>query len=303
MDTMTIEVAVIGGSSAGLAAALTLGRCGRQAVVFDGGAPRNKPAAHAQNFFTRDGTPPAELLRIGREQLAPYPSIRLHGDIVAQAEHRPEGFFLTTAAGVNFLARRIILATGVKDQLPDIPGLAALWGGKVFHCPFCHGWEARNVPIALLANGEAAADAATVIWNWNKDMLLCTNGPSTIPAERAAQLQRQGIVLLETPVTSIDDTPDGIRLHFADGTSAEKSVGYIKAPLIFQNGIARQLGCKLTESGSVEVDAMQATSVPGVFAAGDVAHPGMHQVSMAAATGHMAAAACFRGLNMEIFAG
>lgn len=304
MQAIEIEVAVIGGAAAGLAAALTLGRTGRQTVVFDTGRPRNKPAAYAQNFFTRDGTPPAELLRIGREQLAAYPSVQLKSAAVTSAAVAGQAFQLTTDAGEVFRAKRVIIATGVKDHLPPVKGMAELWGSKLFHCPYCHGWEIKDQPIALFANGEMAYEFARTLSNWHADILICTNGPATCTAEAVQQLARNGIVLEETPVEKIEEAHDGILITFTNGTAIRKTAAYVKADkLEFHHELAVQLGCALTEQGSIQIDATYETTVPGVFAAGDVSHPSFHQVSMAATSGHMAAAVCNNGLTKETFEG
>lgn len=294
------EVAIIGGSNAGLAAALTLGRAGRNAIVFDTGKPRNKPAAHAQNFFTRDGTPPAELLRIGREQLVRYPTIQIKEAAITQTAKTDKGFSLQGSNGETYHAQRIIIATGVKDQLPEIPGMAELWGNKVIHCPYCHGWEIKDLPVAVFANGDMAYEAVRTIINWHKDMVICTNGAATIADEARQHLSRHNIPILETPVEKIEDVPGGILITFADGTAIRRSAAYVRAKVVFHNEPAVQLGCELTESGAIKVNEMSETTVPGVFAAGDVTTP-MQQVSMAAATGHLAGAACNNLLTREEF--
>src|SRR5687768_10260342 len=138
------EAAIIGGSSAGLAAALTLGRFGRRTIVLDNGSPRNKPTAHAHNFFTRDGVPPSELLRIAREQLVPYTSVELHNLTISSAEKTEGGFQLTADTGERIQAKKIIITTGVKDTMLPIPGIQELWGKLVIHCPYCDGWEVKG---------------------------------------------------------------------------------------------------------------------------------------------------------------
>ncbi|RPE09292.1 NAD(P)/FAD-dependent oxidoreductase [Chitinophaga lutea] len=300
-QTIDIDVAVVGGSSAGLAAALTLGRCGRKAVIFDTGRPRNKPAAHAQNLFTRDGTPPLELLRIGREQLVPYPSVSIVETAVTSAIAENGLFILHTDTGAAYRAQRVILATGVKDDLPDIPGLAALWGSKLVHCPYCHGWEIKDLPVAVFANGPMAYEFTAVLTNWHPDIILCTNGPAGLTAEQMQQLARNGITVTETPVEKVEETAGGMQISFADGTAVRRSAAYIKSGLIFNNTLAEQLGCELTEKGAVKINHVQETTVPGVFAAGDISSEGAHQVSIAIAGGHMAAGMCNNGLAKAAF--
>ena len=302
MNTATYEAAIIGGSSAGLAAALTLGRFGRRVIVFDSGAPRNKPAAHAHNFFTRDGEPPAELLRIAREQLKPYPSIVLQPLSITGAEKTPDGFQLTGSGGERFATKKLIITTGVKDLLPAIGGMAELWGQSVFHCPYCHGWEVKGEPVAIIANGDNAWHFAQIVSALNKDIAFLTNGPSTLSEEQTGKLRRKGFSIIETPLSAIQKENGGIRIVFADGESIHRTAAYYRGDnLQYHNELARQLGCELSDAGSVVVNGMFETSVPGVFAAGDVSHDRLHQVSMAAAGGHTAAAACNGQLCAEDF--
>jgi thioredoxin reductase len=287
------DVAIIGGASAGLSAALILGRSARKTVVFDTGDPRNKPAAHAHNVFTGDGVSPLEILAIGREQLKAYPSVTIAQEKVITAAQEDGGFRLETASGGIFTARKIILATGLKDILPDIKGIQALWGDKVIHCPYCHGWEVRNSPVALIGNEEMVYHQASVIYNLNKDLTIFTNGKATFSAEQQEKLQERGVGLIETPVAAIEDDADGIRLILADGTVHHKKASYVKAVgFHFNNELAVQLGCELEEGGAIKVDEFQQTTVPGVLAAGDVSHPMMHMVIAAAAGGVKAGAFC-----------
>lgn len=289
------DVAIIGGASAGLSAALILGRSARKTVVFDTGEPRNKPAAHAHNVLTRDGVSPLEILAIGREQLKAYPSVTIAQEKVITAAQEDGGFRLETASGGIFTVRKIILATGVKDILPEIKGIQALWGDKVIHCPYCHGWEVKDSPVALIGNDDIAYHQATLIYNLNKDLTIFTNGKTTFSAEQQAKLQERGVGLIETPVTAVEDEADGIRLILADGTVHHKKATYVRpARLHFHNELAVQLGCELEEGGAIKVDEFQQTTVPGVLAAGDVAHPMMHMV-MAAATGGIKAGAFCNG--------
>jgi thioredoxin reductase len=290
------EIAIIGGSSAGLAAAQTCGRVARNTIVFDTREPRNKPAAHAHNFFTRDGIPPAELLAIGREELKTYPSVVISNDKVIHASKEGTSFLLETAYGKQVRVRGVILATGVKDVLPPIEGVQELWGTHIVHCPYCHGWELKNTPIALIAEGEIAAEMAPMIYHLNKDLTILTNGGASI------DLSHKGIQTINTPISKIVAANEGINITFADGSSIHKAGAYLKVKeLIFNNTLAIQLGCALTEAGSVVVDEFKQTTIPNVWAAGDLAHPGMHQVSVAAAGGHLAAAMCTRQFNKEDF--
>ncbi len=301
MSRAEYDVAIVGGASAGLAAALTLGRSNRTTVVFDTGEPRNKPAAHAHNIFTRDGTSPMELLAIGRQQLLQYPSVEFRSERVVSVENSGNRFTIATENGGIYSVRRVILATGVRDILPDIPGMSELWGSKIVHCPYCHGWELRNTSIALIANGDTALHLATLVRNLNPDLIVLTNGASTINTEKQELLVHKGISVVETPIAAISDDSDGIRISLEDGSVLHRTAAYARAALHFNSQLAVQLGCELTEAGSVQVDYMQQTTVPGVFAVGDLSHPGMHQVAIAASGGHKAGAMCNSQLCEEDF--
>lgn len=302
MKNTQFEVAIIGGASAGLSAALSLGRSARKTVVFDTGAPRNKPAAHAQNIFTRDGTPPLELLAIGREQLRKYPSVEIRAEKIVAAEKEGELFLLTTTGGDAYLVRKVILATGVADQLPAIPGIRELWGNKAIHCPYCHGWETKDGPAAIIGNDAGVVHQAPVILNLNKELTIFTNGKSTFDSEQHALFQKRGVPVIETPVVAVKDEGEGIRLILEDGQEYYKRVAYVRVEkLIFHNELAIQLGCELDEAGAVKVGEFQESTVPGVFAAGDLSHPMMHQVALAAAGGGKAGAFCNGQLCREDF--
>jgi thioredoxin reductase len=283
------DIAIIGGSNAGLAAALTAGRCNRKTIVIDAGAPRNKPAAHSHNFFTRDGEAPDELRRIGREQLKAYPSVELHQALVTNAAAREGHFELTIGDEHRIQARRIIIATGVKDVLPAIEGMHALWGNKIIHCPYCHGWELLDQPVAIIASGDVLLHMAMLVGNLNKDITFLLNGAPVEEAHRQ-KIESKGWSVITTPITAVHDHADGIRINFADGIHIVRSAAYLKPDkLAFNNQLAAQLGCKVSEQGNVVVNDMLETSVPGVLAAGDVVHPGMHFVAAAVYQGHMTA--------------
>jgi thioredoxin reductase len=292
------DIAIIGGSAAGLSAAQTCGRLARKTIVFDTKENRNKPAAHAHNFFTRDGIPPSELLAIGREELKTYPSVAISYNKVINAAKQEEFFLLDTASGVQITARAIILATGVKDILPPIEGVEELWGSRIVHCPFCHGWELKDTPVALIAEGEVAYDMSTIIYHLNKDLTILTNGGAAPPVD----VSHKGIKVINTHITKITAAGEGIDIKFADDTVIHKAAAYLRVKeVLFNSALAVQLGCELTEAGSVKVDEYKQTTIPNVWAVGDLSHPGLHQVSSAAAGGHMAAAMCTKQLNKEDF--
>ncbi len=299
MNAFEYEVAVIGGSHAGLAAAHTLGRSKRRTIVFDAGAPRNSAAQSLHNFSTGDGASPHELRNIARSQLNVFDHVSHVQQRVTSVNRSATGFQLTAGTGL-FSVRKIILATGVTDHLFAIEGFAGLWGRKVLHCTYCHGWEARDQPALVLVKGAIAWDVAITISQWNPQLTFLLNGSTVEDTEKKSYLQQRGWPLIETPVVKLAEREETVEAWLADGQVIAAPVVYTKPVQVkFNNELAVKLGCEISKSGSVLTDGVMQTSVQGIFAAGDVAHPGYHLVAEAIATGHKAAAFCNNQLCKE----
>ncbi|KAB7727342.1 NAD(P)/FAD-dependent oxidoreductase [Rudanella paleaurantiibacter] len=269
------DVIIIGGSCAGLSAALVLGRSLREVLVIDAGRPCNRQTPHSHGFLTRDGESPTQLLAIAREQLTHYPNVTLRTGLVVKAEKQTEGFRVTTQpeatdAGEDFSARRLLLATGVFDIMPDLPGFAECWGRSVLHCPYCHGYEVHGQPLGVLANGEVGYEMATLIQHWAGHLTLFTNGPSTLTDTQKNVLGQLHIPIVETPIKAIAHQA-GMLTHLllADDSTKPLSAVFSRVPFRQHTNIAEQLGCELQENGLIKVGEVGDTSVPGVFAAGD----------------------------------
>ena len=278
---MDYDVMIIGGGPAGLAAALTLGRSMRSTVLLDSGAPRNAAAAEMHNVLGRDGTPPARLREDARRELATYPTVSMRSEAVASVA---EGFAATLASGEVVRARRLLLATGAVDDLLPVPGLAERWGRTVLHCPYCHGYEQRGKRLAVLGAGAHHVFIATLLRRYSEDVVLLTNGDE--PPDEVL-----GLPVFAEPVAAMAGAADVV---FADGSRLERDAVFAGAPAHQHASFAEDLGCALLRDGSVEVDEFGRTSVPGVSAAGDMAHraslPGvMAAVSVATAAGLVAA--------------
>jgi thioredoxin reductase len=281
----SFDALIIGGSYAGLAAATTLGRARRRVLVLDAGRPCNRQTPHSHNFLTRDGETPARLAAIAREQLRHYPTVQLLAATAVQAEAAAEGFRVTTAEGGHYAGRRLLLATGVVDELPPVPGLAECWGISVLHCPYCHGYEVRDQPLAVLANGDAAFEFARLIRQWSPDLRLLTNGPSTLTPEQAARLRARGIRIIETPLQAVEHRAGQLQqLRLADGSALPLTALFARVPNRQSSALPAQLGCALNEQGLLLVDELQRSTVPGVYAAGDNCSP-LRQVAAAVAAG------------------
>ncbi len=288
MTNRTYDVAIVGGGPAGLSAALVLGRARRRVVVVDAGTPRNAPAAHMQGFLSRDGTPPAELLRAARDEVRRY-GVELVEDRVMDAA---AGFELRLARGRTLEARKVLLATGAADELPDVPGARERWGRDLLHCPYCHGWEMRDQPVGVLASVEHAH----LLRQWTDDVILFAHTTEVTARERAA-LHARGIAVVDGTVEDLvvtDDRLQGIRL--AGGRTVARRALFIRPALRpHADGIAAALGCELLGDGLVRADAGGRTSVPGVWAAGNATNP-RAQVITAAGEGSAVAIA----INTEL---
>jgi thioredoxin reductase len=287
MDSKSYDVVVIGGGAAGLSAALVLGRARRRVAVVDGGTPRNAPAAHMQGFLSRDGTPPADLLAAARAELRRY-AVELVDDRVVEIT---KGFTLRLAGGRTVSARRLLLASGAVDELPDIPGARERWGRDFLHCPYCHGWEVRDQPIGVLGTGPGSVDHAQLLRQWSDDIIFFAHTCSVTASERAA-LDARGIPVIEGRVARfsvVDDHLNAVQL--IDGRAIPRAAVFVRPNLHPRNdGLIGFLGCEVDQGGFVRVDGTGRTSVFGVWAAGNVANP-RAQVITAAGEGSAAAIA------------
>lgn len=290
------EVIIAGGGPAGLAAALTLGRMLRHTLVLDSGEYRNAPAAALHNFLGHDGTPPADLRRIARAQLTPYETVEIRDLTATAAKQTRDGFELALSDGSTVRTRRLLLATGVVDELPPIEGLAELWGTSVFHCPYCHGFEVRGKPLAVLGSGPKFADLALHLTRLSDDVALCSNGPLEVPDDVRSALGKAGVQVREEKVTRVHASAGGLeRLEFESGADLAREALFTGGPPRQRSDLAAQLGCRTLEDGTVEVDQVGRTSVSGVHAAGDMARSATAQmpagaIAPAAFTGAVTAA-------------
>ncbi|MEU9225245.1 NAD(P)/FAD-dependent oxidoreductase [Streptomyces massasporeus] len=299
--TEKYAVVVIGGGAAGLSAALVLGRARQRTLVVDAGEPRNAPAAHMQGYLTRDGMPPSEFLALGREEIARY-GVELARDRVVEVT-RGEDFTVVLAGGRTVRARRLVVATGLKDELPAVAGVAERFGRDVLHCPFCHGWEVRDQPFGVLASSPASVHQALMVSQWSKDVrfFLHTVAEEELSDEDLRRLAAAGVEVVPEEVAGLvteNDRLTGIRL--ADGTEHARSVLFLAPRAVPQTGLLEGLGAELhdTPFGAYPVvDATGLTSVPGVWAAGN-AIGFAEQVVHAASGGYRAATAIVGDLLM-----
>jgi thioredoxin reductase len=266
------DVIVVGAGPAGLSAALTLGRQRRNVLVLDSGEPRNAPADGVHMLLSRDGVPPAELRRLGREDLAAYPTVEYREAVAVTAARTVGGFDVTLSGGTAEHARSLILATGIADELPPLPGVAERFGKSVFHCPFCHGFEARDQPLAVLGNDFVHAVLALYLADrLTGDVILCTGGPQSLGAELTAKLAERGVGIREDELAAVDGDFGRLKVVFAGGEVLERGAVFLHPGARQKSPLAARLGCGTLPDGTVRVDERQLSTVPGVFAVGDMA--------------------------------
>lgn len=269
-ESNSLDVIVIGGSYSGLAAGMALGRALKQVLIIDGGKPCNRQTPHSHNFLTQDGKAPKEIATLARQQVEAYGTVKFLNDLAAQGVKTENGFEIKTETGETFKTKKLIWATGVLDIMPNINGFADCWGISVLHCPYCHGYEVRDVKTGILGNGAYGFELAAFISNWTKDLTLFTNGASTLTDEQVRKLANHGIGIEETEIGKLKHR-NGYLHHiaFKDGTTTPIKAIYAQIPFKQHSAIPETLGCELTEEGYIKADHLQKTNVPGVFACGD----------------------------------
>ncbi|TYR35739.1 NAD(P)/FAD-dependent oxidoreductase [Sphingobacterium phlebotomi] len=302
MDKQTnFEVIIIGGSYAGLSAAMSLGRSLRSVLVIDSGLPCNRQTPHSQNFLTHDGHTPGQIMAEARGRLIKYNTIKFHNDLAVSSENTDHGFTVTTRTGEVFSAQKLIFATGIKDIMPDIPGFSDCWGISVIHCPYCHGYEYRKEKTAILANGAKAYHLASLINNLTDNLTLLTNGRAEFDFPAAEKLKANSIGITEKEVAEIMHEDGYVKeIVFTDGSREAFTAVYAALPFEQHSDIPAALGCAFTEHGYIQVDTMQKTTVDGVFACGDNAVM-MRSVANAVALGNVTGAIVNKELVDERF--
>lgn len=284
------DAIVVGASFAGLSAAMQLARARRRLLVIDAGAPRNRFAPASHGFLGQDGVAPAAIMRLGLNQLSAYPSVEFTHGLASAARGALDAFTVELAGGGTVEARRLILASGVADTLPELPGLAERWGKSVLHCPYCHGYELNRGPLGVLGGDPAHALKAGLIAEWGPTTLFLQGGPAP-DAETAAKLAAREVAVEAVPIAElIGEAPRLSAARLADGREIALAGLFVAPRTAPASPLAAQLGCAFEDGMTgpyVRVDAKQQTSVPGVFAAGDLAMQ-MHNATLASAAGAMA---------------
>jgi thioredoxin reductase len=294
------DVVIVGAGPAGLSAALMLGRCRRSVLICDTGRPRNAASHALHGYLTRDGINPKEFLAIGRRQLEQYDTVELRDVQVTAARCVADKHFeVTLADGNRVTSRKLLLATGVTDNVPEIEGLRPLYGRSVFHCPYCDGWEVRDQPLAIYGQGERGVGLALELTVWSRDLVLCTDGPADIPDKDQQRLARNGIAVREEPIARLDGT-DGIlsQIVFASGETLPRRALFFTTGQSQRSELAISLGCEINEKGTVHTGKYETTHLPGLFVAGDASRA-VQWVIVAASEGAEAAFAINTDLIKE----
>ncbi|GAU66527.1 putative oxidoreductase [Streptomyces sp. NBRC 110611] len=298
-DSAPYDVIVIGGGAGGLNAALVLARARRRVAVVDSGSPRNAPAAHMQGFLSRDGMAPQALLEVGRAELAGYgvEIIDAQVDGVDRVVGVP-AFDVRLSGGPVLSTRRVVVATGLRDELPEIPGVRERWGKDLLHCPYCHGYEVRDQPIGVLGTSPAAVQHALLLRQWSSDIVLFPHSLE-LTGEDRERLAARGVRIMEGTVKQLVVADDRLRgVELADGHAVPRSTVFVVSRMVPNDALLTELGCERDDQGWVATDRTGRTSVPGVWAVGNVVDPRALVIS-AAGMGSAAAFAINHGLVDE----
>ncbi len=283
------DVLIVGGGPAGLSAALVLGRCRRRVLLCDTDRPRNAVSWRVSGYLGHDGIKPADFRRVGRDELAAYESVEVREVAVEEARQDGNGFVARLAEGGEVQARKLVIATGLVNDLPDIPGFCELWGHGVHHCPYCDGWEHRDRGLAVYGRGRKGKAYALEMTIWSRDIVLCTDGASRLEPADLEQLARQGVRVDERRIARLEG--DDERLHrvvFKTGEPLERDALFLTPKERQASALIDGFSCEITRKGRVKTGEYECTNVPGLYVAGDSSRRVQFAI-VAAAEGAMAA--------------
>ena len=294
-----LDVVIVGGGPAGLSAALVLGRCRRRVLVCDSGKPRNAASHAMHGFMSRDGTDPAELRRLAREQLRRYETVEVRDIEVVDARQTDDGFEVSLGDGARVSCRKLLLASGIVDELPEWEGFADFYGRSVFHCPYCDGWEVRDEPLAAYGKGEIGRGTALEMLLWSRDLVLCTDGPSGLSNADRERLESFDIPVREERITRLEGSEGKLeRIVFESGEAIHRRAMFFSTGLHQPSDLATKLGCRVNEKHEIEVDRVEAAGTPNLYIAGDASWD-VQLVILAAAEGAEAACAINKAFQEE----
>ncbi|WP_340020502.1 NAD(P)/FAD-dependent oxidoreductase [Paenibacillus sp. FSL H3-0457] len=294
-----LDVLIIGGGPAGLNAALVLGRARKNVVVIDDETPRNWVTRETHGFVTRDGASPREFRKAAKDQIAAYPSVQFASDTATAITGSDGDFVVKTTQGASYRTKKILFAVGKKDLPLDINGLTEVYGKSAFVCPYCDGWELRDQSLVIIVSGDKALHMAKVISGWTERYTICTNGSDSLTDEQREELKRHNVTVFNAPIQSINSEEGMVQqVVLNDGTAIPCTGVFFQPKLFTGSELPKAIGCEITESGTVIVDASGKTSVAGVYSAGDAASE-MYQAITAASLGALSAVSINNELNFE----
>lgn len=295
------DVIIIGGSYAGLSAAMTLGRSLKQTLIIDSGDPCNKKTPHSHNFLTQDGKAPNEISSLAKEQVKRYDSVHFFDGFASEGVKKDNQFEIKTESGHSFFGKKLIFASGIRDIMPDIKGFSECWGKTVIHCPYCHGYEFRKEKTGIFANGERAFHLASLVNNLTKDLTILTSGEASFSPEQLTKLKERHIAIEEREIAEIEHKNGQMEnIVFKNGEKLDFTALYAAIPFEQHSQIPMHLGCELTEHGHIKTDSMQRTTVEGVYACGDNSSP-MRSVANAVHFGNFTGAVVNKELTEAYF--
>jgi len=298
-----LDCAIIGGGPAGLNAALVLGRAKRKVILFDHNKPRNAVTQESHGFITRDGVSPSEFRDFAHQDISKYPSVQVEKVKIVEVKKESSSIFrLTTQEGKTFLSRKVMLATGLKESLPNVKGIREYYGKSLFSCPYCDGWELRDQPLVLIAENSNASHLAKTIYQWSNDLVLCSNGQPILSADDEQLLKSKGVIIKKERIEKLSGANGKLeKVFFEDGTDMDRVGGFVTTELEQPNNFAHTLGCEMNKNNGIIVDGLGRTNIEGVYAAGDMTFSGPAQLIIAAGQGVRAAAGINHDLTMEEF--
>lgn len=300
-ENKNFDVIIVGGSYAGLSAAMALGRSLRSVLVIDSGLPCNRQTPHSHNFITQDGEKPGVISQKAKAQVLNYATVAFLYGLAVSGKRIEGGFSIVTGSGETFTARKLIFATGIKDILPDIKGFTECWGISVIHCPYCHGYEYRGQKTGIMANGERAIHLASLVRNLTDNITILTQEEADFTEQQVMQLNKHAISVTENKIAAIEHKNGYLsNLVLDNGQGLRFNAIYAAIPFTQHSDIPFSLGCELTEQGYIKVDPFQKTTVEGIFACGDSTSM-MRSVAYAVAAGNMAGATTNKALTEESF--
>jgi thioredoxin reductase len=296
---MLFDSAIIGGGPAGLNAALILGRARRNVILFDNNNPRNAVTQESHGFITRDGIKPKEFREIAHSEIGRYPSvIYAKREVTSVIKNNKPLFELVTSENERYQSKTIIISTGLKDVLPSIDNISEYYGRSLFHCPYCDGWELRDKPLVVIIGEQVQGfHFIQTIYNWSKDLIVCTNGEAFLSSAQRTLLQNKEIKIIENKIKNfVGKNGQMEKVIFEDGKSVLRKGGFVMPKLIQSSDFGKQLGCEYNSLGGIAIDSFGRTNIQGVYAAGDASVVAPAQIIIAAAEGVRAAA----GVNTDL---